>query len=340
MVTVKKVAELANVSPSTVSRVINGAENVNPEIRERVKKVISETGYFPNNAARSLVNRKTGAIAVLIRNLHKPFFYDLLRGMKDAATAMHKCVLFCNLSDEKEERNKYMPFLTNGIVDSMILYGTLYTDWPIIENLSSSRFPFILIENNFDYSQFNQILINNFDGAMNAVRFLAENGHERIVLFMGNPNKKVNLERLNGYQRAMTECGFTLNPDNIVNIFGDSSQAFDAAQAIMRMPDEKRPTAIFTTSDKIAVQAIKGILSLGFRVPEDISVMTFDSQSHLEEEYKGPTLTGIKQPLYDVGYESISAISEIMDGKIKPPYSRTYETTIQKGETVRNLNEG
>ena len=129
MVTVKKVAELANVSPSTVSRVINGAENVNPEIRERVKKVISETGYFPNNAARSLVNRKTGAIAVLIRNLHKPFFYDLLRGMKDAATAMHKCVLFCNLSDEKEERNKYMQFLTNGIVDSMILYGTLYTDW-------------------------------------------------------------------------------------------------------------------------------------------------------------------------------------------------------------------
>ncbi len=183
MVTVKKVAELANVSPSTVSRVINGAENVNPEIRERVKKVISETGYFPNNAARSLVNRKTGAIAVLIRNLHKPFFYDLLRGMKDAATAMHKCVLFCNLSDEKEERNKYMQFLTNGIVDSMILYGTLYTDWPIIENLSSSRFPFILIENNFDNSQFNQILINNFDGAMNAVRFLAKNGHERIVLF-------------------------------------------------------------------------------------------------------------------------------------------------------------
>ena len=230
-----------------------------------------------------------------------------------------------------------MQFLTNGIVDSMILYGTLYTDRPIIDNLTASRFPFLLIENNFEGTNVNQILINNFDGARNAIRFLASKGHKRIVLFMGNPNKKVNIERLNGYQAGMEEAGLPVTPENIVNIFGDSTQAYTMAQAIMGLPDDKRPTAIFTTSDKIAIKAISGIMDKGYKVPDDISVMSFDSQNHFEEEYKGPLLSGIKQPLYDVGYESLKAISDIMDGKIKTPYSKTYETTIQIGETVKEL---
>lgn len=153
----------------------------------------------------------------------------------------------------------------------------------------------------------------------------------------GNPNKKVNIERLNGYQAGMEEAGLPVTPENIVNIFGDSTQAYTMAQAIMGLPDDKRPTAIFTTSDKIAIKAISRIMDKGYKVPDDISVMSFDSQNHFEEEYKGPLLSGIKQPLYDVGYESLKAISDIMDGKIKTPYSKTYETTIQIGETVKEL---
>ena len=219
----------------------------------------------------------------------------------------------------------------------MILYVTLYTDRPIIDNLTASKFPFLLIENNFEGTKVNQILINNYDGARNAIQYLVSKGHRRIFLFMGNPNKKVNIERLNGYQAGMEEAGLSVTPENIINIFGDSNQAYTMAQALMDMPEDKRPTAIFITSDKIAIKVISGIMDKGFSVPDDISVMSFDSQNHFEEEYKGPLLTGIKQPLYEVGYESLVAISDIMDGKVKPPYSKTYETSIQIGETVKDL---
>lgn len=334
MVTVKEVAEHAGVSPATVSRVINGAENVSLSIRERVQNSIKELGYFPNNAARSLVRRQAGSIAILMRNLHSPFFTDLIRGIEDEAFSVSRNVFFCSLGKEQQYRDQYIQFLTNGVSDAIILYGSLFSDRPIIEHLCSVNFPFLLIENNFQSLPVNQFLVNNLEGARHGVEYLIRKKHTRIAHFMGDPNKKVNLERFNGYTQAMQNNGLIIRDDYLRSIFTDYDLAYKAAQELMRQPEHVRPTAIFCSSDRIAARAIMGILDMGYKVPEDMSVMGFDNQRLPDEDYTGPRITGIRQPLYEMGLESIRTIADILDGKIQQPVTKTYDTELVECETV------
>ena len=334
MVTVKEVAKHAGVSLGTVSRVINGAQNVSPAIRERVQDSIKTLGYFPNNAARSLVRRQAGSIAVLLRNLHSPFFTDLIRGFEDGMHQAKRNLFFCSLGKDQQFRDQYIQFLTGGVSDAIILYGSLFTDQPIIEHLLSINFPFLLIENNFQSMNVNQFLVKNHEGAQNAVNYLVEKGHTRIAHFMGDPNKKVNLDRFTGYTQAMHANRLLIRDDYLCQTMSESATAYQLAQELMRRPAETRPTAIFCCSDRIAASAIMGITDLGFSVPGDISVIGFDNQRFPHENYSGPRITGICQPLYQMGLDSIKTITDVLDGTLKEPVTRLYDTTLQEYETV------
>lgn len=334
MVKMKDVASRANVSPATVSRVLNGADNVSPEIRERVNNAIRDLGYFPNNAARSLVRRQTGALAILLRNLHNPFFTDLIRGAEQAAQESNHNVIFCSLGNDRDYRDRYIQFLTNGMCDAAILYGTLFSDRPIIDHLLMVKFPFLLIENNFANLPVNQILINNFEGACMAVEHLVSNGHKRICHFMGDPNKQVHLERFNGYSHVMQKHGLFIGPNDIKNIYTNNDMAFDVAANMMTLPPVERPTAIFATNDRIAARAIEGIISQGCRVPQDISVVGFDNQCIYECGYNGPPITSIRQPLFEIGRDSVHIVTRILEGDIIPPYAKTYNAKLVELQTV------
>lgn len=334
MVTVKEVAQHAGVSLATVSRVINAAPNVSPAIREKVQTSIKTLGYFPNNAARSLVRRQSGSIAILLRNLHSTYFTELIRGIEDGAQSAGRNVFFCSLGNEQQTRDQYIQFLTNGVSDAIILYGSLYTDQPLIEHLHAVNFPFLLIENNFQSLPVNQFLVNNSEGARCAVEYLIQKKHRRIAHFMGDPNKKVNLERFNGYTQAMQASGLVIRDDFLRNIFNDYELAYRTAQALMRQPEDLRPTAIFCSNDRIAAHAIMGIMDMGRRVPEDISIMGFDNQRVLDIEYNGPRITGLRQPLYEMGLDSIRMITDILDGKLEQPITRTYDTQLIELGTV------
>lgn len=332
--TVKDVAKHAQVSLATVSRVINGASNVSPTIRDKVQQSIKTLGYFPNNAARALVRRKADSIAILMRNLHSPFFCDLLRGMEDGGREENLNVLFCSMGREQENRDHYIQFLTNGITDGIIIYGSLFSDQPVIEHLGGVNFPFLLIENNFQSLPVHQLLINNQNGARMAVEHLMELGHSRIVHFMGDPNKKINLDRFNGYIYTMHAHGLYLGEHYVRNIGQDNDYAYHTAQELLRLPSAERPTAIFCSDNKIAAQAIIGIMDAGFSVPADMSVLCFDRLSHYEELYHGPALTYIQQPLYKIGRDSIKYLREILEGNHLEPLIKTYDTTLVVGNTT------
>lgn len=337
MVTVKDVAKNANVSLATVSRVINNVNNVSDEIRERVQCSVKELGYYPNHAARALVKQSVGAISIVLRNLHSPFFTDLIRGIEDGASGIGRNVFFCSLGKEPEFRDRYMQFLMNGTSDAIVIYGSLFSDQPLIEHLHNSNFPFLLIENNFDTLNLNQLLVDNIGGAKTAIKYLIENNHRKIAHFMGDPNKKVNLERYSGYTLAMQKNGLPIEKCYLKNTFNDPNASYHAAQELMMEPEETRPTAIFCGSDKIATGAIKGIMDRGFRVPEDISVVGFDSQKISDEDYRGPRITTISQPFYQMGFDGIQYINDLLDGKIGNPINKVYDTSLLVQDTVRKL---
>ncbi|MBS5284949.1 MAG: LacI family DNA-binding transcriptional regulator [Clostridiales bacterium] len=336
MITIKDVAIYSGVSPTTVSRVINGSEKVTPKTKAKVDQAIKELGYFPNKAARSLVTKQADSIAIMFRNLHDPFFSELIHGIEDAAAHSGRNVIFCSPGKNEKVRDRYIEYLTNGISDAIILYGSLFSDKAMIDHLYKVNFPLLLIENNFQTMPVNQFLIDNINGARSAVQYLIKRGHKKIAHVMGNPNKKVILERFSGYTEAMQANGLMIRDYYIQKTQDDSSISMSAFKDMIERPE--RPTAIFCSDDKIAIQVITALEKLGFSVPEDVSVIGFDNLNSYNNSYRGPRITSVQQPLYQIGYDSILAIDRILKGESTELINKTYSTVLAEHETVSDCS--
>ncbi len=312
MITIKDVAKAANVSISTVSRVMNAADNVNPEISKRVWSEIRRLGYTPNNAARSLSRKSTNAIGVVVNNLHDPFFYNLIRGFEHGAAETNYSVVFCSaVSGDDKSKERYVRYLASGVTDGIILYGSYLSDEKIIEWLVDTNTDFVLIENNMESLHTNSLLIDNIGGAEKAVDYLYSQGHQLIAHISGNPNRKVSVDRFNGYLNSMHAHALDIKPDYIQYASSDYRSGYERMKTLLQL--ENRPTAVFCADDAIASFAVRAAVDSGLRVPEDISVMGFDNQMLLPDNYRGPGLTTMDQPLYEIGKDSIRIMTEVLE---------------------------
>lgn len=335
---IKDVAKHAGVSLATVSRVVNNLGNVSEELSEKVYNSIKELGYIPNSAARSLVMNRTYAIGIVVHNLHDPFFNDLIYGFEMGAKDTKYSLVFCSvLGGETHNKEKYIKFLTNGVVDSVILYGSYLTDTTVIEYLKDiNTRDYVIIENDTLNIESNKLLIDNIEGAKQAVRYLKDKGHEKIAHICGNPNKKVSVDRMNGYLVAMLENELAVFEGYIQYTTKDYKSGYDKMMEILKLKD--RPTAVFCSDDAIASYAIRAIYDSGLSVPEDISIVGFDNQSILPGNYSGPNITSIKQPLYDIGKNSIElVISRLENPEKDEPVKIVYKTEVIERDTVRAI---
>ena len=207
----------------------------------------------------------------------------------------------------------------------------------MVEHLQEVGFPFLLIENNFQMMPVNQFLIDNVAGARDAVNYLIRHNHKRIAHVMGNPNKKVILERLNGYIETMQDNGLLIQDYYIQNTLSDSTLSLPKFREMMNRPEGERPTAIFCSNDKIAIMVINELMESGLKVPEDVSVVGFDNLNTYGFSYRGPRITSISQPLYQIGYDSIISIDGVLQGSIETPINKFYPTTLEEHETVCSL---
>lgn len=334
-ITINKIAEIANVSMSTVSRVINNAHNVSPETRMRVIKVIEEVGYSPNSAARSLAKRKSNAIGVVVNNLHDTFFHDIIKGFEQGAAETSYNVVFCStLGADVAGKERYVRYLANGVTDGIILYGSYYSDENIIKYLSKINFRFVLIENYIEDFNTNSLLIDNVGGAEKAVDYLASLGHRLIAHISGNPNKKVTVDRFNGYLNSMHKNALEIQQDYIQYTTTDYASGYEKMKKLLLLGDN-RPTAVFCSDDAIASYAIRAVQDLGLRIPEDISVMGFDNRKILPDSYRGPAITTVSQPLYEIGMDSIHILTKMLENKLKNgKIHKIYSTDIVIKESV------
>ncbi len=339
-VSIKDVAKRANVSIATVSRVVNKIDGVKPQMKEKVLEAIKELGYSPNTAARSLVKQRTNAIGIIVNNLHDPFFYDLIKGFETAALQTSYSVVFCSaLGGDIKSKENYVKYLSNGVVDAVILYGSYRSDESMIKYIQDNEeIEYVMIENDVPDLQCNKLLIDNFGGAKNAVNYLKEKKHRKIAHICGNPNKKVTMERFNGYIEAMQDAGLEVKEGYIQYSSANYSSGYDRMNALLEL--DERPTAVFCSDDAIASYAVRAVLDRGLRVPEDISVMGFDNQTILPDRYRGPEITSVDQPLFNIGMDSIRLVSErLSNSEVKAPVRKMYETKIIEKETVCECKE-
>lgn len=335
VVTIRDVALYAGTSVASVSRVVNQTGGVKPELERSVLEAVRALNYIPNNAARSLAARRTNSIGIVVNNLHDPFFCDLIHGFEDGAKDSEYDLLFCSVpSGGSEKKEKIVRYLSGGIVDGIALYGSYASDESSLRYLAEEKSLEVLtIENKATYPECSQFLIDNEGGAVKAVEHLVRMGHTRIAMIAGTPERRVSKDRLSGYKKAMEQLGLEQFPGYIQQSSMDYHSGYACMKNLLSM--DVRPTAVFCHDDALASFAIRAAIDGGLQVPGDISVMGFNHQTVLPDHYKGPEITTIEQPLYQLGYDAVKLLIERLEEEEKqPPVHKFYKTKIYYGESV------
>jgi DNA-binding LacI/PurR family transcriptional regulator len=306
--TIKDIARLAGVAPSTVSRVVTGRPGVGAEMRGRIWQLIREHNYRPNSVARSLVTQRLQTIGILVPQrgsafFENPFFADVLMGASEVAAQENFDVLLYTGSREQtgaifQERK----------VDGLLAVG-LRDDDPLLPLLKEQDLKTVLVNREIEDPAFNWVSVDNRQGASLATTQLLKLGHRRIG-FIGGPGEvEISRLRLQGYLDALREHGLEPCPELLETGNFDEESGFAVATKLLSL----KPTAIFAANDLMAIGALKAAKKLGIQVPGELSLFGFDNiHSCLHTD---PPLSTVKIPAFQMGQLACELMLEILAGE-------------------------
>ncbi|WP_073252787.1 LacI family DNA-binding transcriptional regulator [Cryptosporangium aurantiacum] len=318
--TLDAVAELAGVSRATVSRVVNQSSKVGPEVRARVEDAIRTLGYVPNPVARSLVTRRTDAVALVVGEPSNMVMTDpwlsrlILATSRELGDAGRQAVLLLTggVADDHDRISRY---LAGGHVDGAIVLSVHRTD-PLGPALRDLPVPVMFGGRPWvdDLGSAGSIDVDQRDGARRAVEHLVGLGRRRIATITGSLDQRAAVERLDGYRGVLEEYRDTLGePDPDLIAHGDFTRGGGEramTELLERTPDLD---AVFAASDLTAAGALAVLRRAGRRVPEDVAVIGFDD---LEEvaAWTEPPLTTVHQPVSAFGRRLVEALLTMLTG--------------------------
>ncbi|NLW55233.1 MAG: LacI family transcriptional regulator [Firmicutes bacterium] len=311
MTTLKKVAEYAGVSTSTVSRVIAGKPYVKEETRQRVLKAVQELSYSPNILAKSLKVGRTNTIALMVPSIQNQMFPIVTRGVEDTARKHGYTVILCNTDENIEVEKEYIRKLQNRWIDGFIVCSML-PDSDHIRKLKADGFPVVLTSRYYGDS-IDAVIIDNYRAAYEAVSYLIITGHKKIAIALGRRQLSLYQQRLEGYLDALKDHGLPIDERLIMNETNGTNSFYELTQKLLDGP--VIPDAIFATSDPKAIVVVRAIKDRGFRIPEDISVLGIDNIEM--SAFMEPPLTTVSQPLYEMGALAAKKLIDLIDHKNK-----------------------
>ncbi|MCD9023597.1 LacI family DNA-binding transcriptional regulator [Cohnella silvisoli] len=327
-ITIKDIARMANVSMTTVSKIINSKDKeISQATRERVNQIIREHNYTPNKIAQSMITKKTKTIGLVIPDVRNPFFTELARGAEDVANEHGYSVIFCNSDDNMQKEVTYINMLVEKMVDGILL-APAATREEKIESEINIRLPIITMDREAAIQGIKgHVKIDNIKGAYDAVHYLVGLGHEEIVLFSGPVNNQTSMDRLEGYRKALEDNGLKFREDRW--FAGDFKGKWTAEVVRSLMRDSVSFTALFCANDLIAIEAIKELQKCGIRIPEQVSVVGFDDIPF--SSMVSPELTTVRQPSYEIGAKAAEMLVGHLkkSGKLPSPITLMPELTIR-----------
>lgn len=301
-VTIFDVAREADVSYSTVSRVINN-KGVSAEKRERVLRAMAALGYVANLQARSLAGGKSNIIGLLVHSLTEEYFGEIARGVDEELSAVNYDLMLYTTHRRKGRESAYVTRLTRNLVDGLLLVLPRNAE-AYLETLRHRGFPYVLVDHQGLGFDVPSVGATNWQGGYDGTRYLLELGHRRIGFITGDMTMGCARDRLVGYQQALRDADLPADPTLIRE--GDflRPRAFTCANELLDL--EQPPTAIFASNDVSAFGAIEAIRNRGLRVPDDISVMGFDDIPQAAQVHPG--LTTVRQPLAEMGRAAVQLL--------------------------------
>jgi LacI family transcriptional regulator len=311
----RDVAKKANVSFMTVSRVINGLDNVKKETREKVLKAINELGYYPNAAARALNRNKTNVIGIIVpyyeHFLASPYFVELLLEM-EKYVALKGYDLIFNTSKTKFFNIDYSILYKQRKVDGLIILAPSIHE-ESLEKLVHETIPFVIVGGMEENEYINYVDIDNIKGTREAVEYLLNLGHKRIGLVTGISYVMDGRQRLQGYINTLNSHNIKI--DNNLIFKGDFTEksGYDALYYFFSL--KHPPTAVFCSNDHMAVGVYKAAHEKNIKIPVDLSVIGFDDIKLAS--FLTPPLTTIRQPIDILGKTTAKLMIDCIEKKIK-----------------------
>ncbi len=326
-VTMQQVAAEAGVSVSTVSKVINGRYGVASETIERVTDVIERLGFEASLVARSLRNRRTNVIGVLVADF-EPFSTEVLKGAADAIRGSGYELVAYSAGGHVEEHvgweRRYLSRVMGTLVDGAVLVTPTVTD-------VQYDGPVVAVDPHTGRSGMPTVTAHNLQGARLAVDHLLGLGHTRIGMVTGRPDLVSARLREQGYREAHAAAGIAVDEALLAPGSFEPEPARVAARSLLTLPEP--PTAVFAANDLSALATLEAAAELGVQVPDQLSVVGFDNIP--ESALAHPSLTTVQQPMRQMGREALAMLVSLIAGEDLMTTHLTLDTTlVVRGSTT------
>jgi len=295
--TIKDIARQLNISISTVSRAMRNAPDVNADTKQAVKTLSEELNYQPNRLAISLKQKQTHNIGVIVPNLDY-VLSTMVKGIDEVALEAGYTVMVCQSNESFGREIVNTKRLLESLVDGFIISVSSETKvFDHFKKIQEKRMPMVVFDRVTPFLKAPGVRIDNEDGGFQATEHLIEQGYKRIAILAGPKNLAISSQRLDGYLKALKK--YKIKPDNDLIIYCDFNQqyAYNVAKDLLNM--KKRPDAIFTISDRMAIGAMLAIKEKGLKMPQDIGLVGFNNEPVVN--LVTPGISSVDQPAFELG---------------------------------------
>lgn len=313
-VTIKDVAKECNVSPSTVSRVIAGSSRISDETKKRVHEAIKKLNYHPNIVARSLANKATRVIGLVLPSqvenlIENPFFIQVMTGISSYAKESDYYIMYTFCKTEEEELNTIKDYVNSNLVDGIILSVVRFED-KCVKYLQEIEVPFVVIGRPEDTRNVLWVDNDNFNAMYNVVSKLLLDGHKEIAFLGADTHLNVTSDRLSGYKQAHRIHGVDFDEDFVLEVEEFKQEL--AYNAIKELLKKKKPTALVATDDLLAIGANQYFVENDIK---DIAIVGFNNTPLAE--YQKPSISSVDINAKKVGRYAAKLLVDKLQGNIK-----------------------
>ncbi len=332
--TIKDIAKRAGVSPSTVSRVISGSSRISGETQMKVRAIMEEMNYRPNLLARSLVNRTANAVGVFSatsaeESMKHPFFAEAIRGIGTTA-ARHGLHLLLGTSASQEEDGRVVrEMMFSGMIEGMILLSTLHDD-PVAELLHRHSFPFVVIGHPRHGENYHRVDSDNEKAGRMVTEYLLRHGHRRLCYLGADGSLSVTVKRQAGFEAALADAGLPVFQEMF--LANPLAAGDDMLPAPLLSP--LGPTGVVVQDDALAIWLMGALQKAGRRVPEDISIISFNNAA--VSAYTSPPLTSVEVHHCLLGEQAMALLYSLLkEPDTKPRWVEVPVELMERGSVCR-----
>jgi LacI family transcriptional regulator len=297
MATIDDVSKRAGVSRSTVSRVVADNGYVSEAKRLAIQQAIAELGYRPNTLARALRSNRSNMIGAVVVDVGTPYFANMVYGLQRATRRAGKALMVSSGYADQDEEAHAIIELVDRSCDGILLYLERPLRPDVAEIIRAAQIPVVMIGRMGSEVAHGSVMLDNFGGARDAINFLLEQGHRKIVHLSGQADFGDTVARLEGMDAALQAAGMSISDIHVVN--GEFHQDFGYSATMALLEEGRDFTAIFAGDDDMAAGVLLALRHAGKRVPQDVSVIGFDDAFHARHLW--PPLTTIRQPVDEIG---------------------------------------